>query len=249
MSWAGWVFSLGTLLGGPGLIGADAPAYRTSRPIKSSDSSPNAQVKEECLAFSTFAVVSRVDPGIMGASMQVRPATEGSAPKAMCAAAGLQKVAIPLRVEAGYFWGAVGRFILVHSADDFGVLRGLTVYDSQDGRQMVDTEVNAGQGVKVVAKRADPSQVELRFNRRLELPCVISAGAPGDACWKLVREKNGIPDAVSLPAPRCPAVAVENANPNAVLQVTAPTRLVLGPDQGQAEMTFLPGSATCSATP
>ena len=110
----------------------DAPLSKRTVVVSPSTTAAGNIVRT-CWSYDGFTIAETNDPGNKGAVAVVVRGTH--APENDCIAEGKA-----LDVPEGYFWGAIGRFAVTHSADGFGDIEGFTVHDSTTAKTLYDAE-------------------------------------------------------------------------------------------------------------
>jgi hypothetical protein len=225
--------------------GLDAPEEIKHSFLGKSEYTPDGNIKLSCFVFPQY-VVLELDEGQKGASeLIVRPRSKGTSVSELCKKASSSK-SILLKNVSGYFLGASGRYIFEISADSFGVLMGMTVYDAFTGKTMLDTEFNEKNKQFLIERSKD--KVSVTYYQRLKVSCFPTH--QNGACWKRILKENNIDKDLKIKAPSCKTAlsyAPDAAKtPESSLLLTTKVRI---DDLSQPKTIFQGGDSTCDAAP
>jgi hypothetical protein len=214
-----------------------------------------------CYAYSTFAV-TELDTGEKGATnISVRYKSKDMTTEGLC-----QKDFKGKRVSLsdidGYFGGVIGKYIFIDSADGFGALYGIAVYDALSGAKVFETEYNGSKGF--IIERPD-NKISFTYFPPLKFNCMPLQENP--TCWQKVLQQNNIDKNVKISHPDCrdeikrlkkstkefnnrnPSKPIKldyQSEPERFFQITVKARIA---DLSKPKITYLGGNATCDLTP
>ena len=148
-----------------------------------------------------------------------------------------------------YVLGARGHYLFTISADLFGDLGNVWIYDGLTGKQLYDAPFSVAHDFIVKEKH---KALSIEFYRQLNLPC--SLWGENQACWAKILKANEVPDIVNIAIPDCLKVYDGEEFKNSPKLHEIPDAIqvftkVVVEDIDLPIHKFLNGKPTCNMTP
>lgn len=204
------------------------------------NSQPNKESVQNCYVLS-HRVIVELDTGNKGVdAISIRPVKHTKNLSLACRAKRWKnEIWIPNHEQ--YFLGIVSDFLFTRSADVFGNLGTVWIYDLNTGKELFEAKYDHEH--EFVASESE-RRVSLNYYHQLKSPCSLAESTK--TCWSVIRKENQLPETFEALIPNCEEAISKMKPAPIVLQLFAKAKVN---DLSRPSLYFLEAPVGCYPTP